>query len=59
MKIRLNVIELTAESYDEEQDLLGAFPDAIWIKLDEIRTKFYIKNTFKEVESILKEKKYW
>ena len=42
MKVK-KVIEITAESYIEEQDVLGRFPDAIWIKLDENRTKFYIQ----------------
>lgn len=57
MKKRL-VIELTAENYIEEQDILGRFPDAIWIKLDENRTKFYInKKSGVEVEKFLYEMK--
>jgi len=54
MKVK-KVIEITAESYIEEQDVLGRFPDAIWIKLDENRTKFYIKNSHKEVQKFLKD----
>jgi hypothetical protein len=58
MKVRGDIIEITAESYNEEQDILGTFPDSIWIKLDENRTKFYIKNSHKEVEAFLEEKRY-
>jgi hypothetical protein len=59
MKVR-EVFEMTAENYNEEQELLGAFPDAIWIKLDENRTKFYIKkDQEKEVRNFLVEKRYW
>jgi hypothetical protein len=58
MKVRSEIVELTAENYNEEQDILGAFPDAIWIKLDENRTKFYIKNSHRIVESFLVENGY-
>lgn len=55
MKVK-QVIEITAESYIEEQNIMGRFPDSIWIKLDENRTKFYInKNKEKDVEMFLHE----
>jgi len=57
MKKRL-VIELTAENYIEEQDILERFPDSIWIKLDENKTKFYInKKKSLDVERFLYEMK--
>ena len=42
MKSR-SVIELTAESYEEEQFLLNRFPRTAWIKLGE-EVRFYIPN---------------
>jgi hypothetical protein len=37
---------------------MGRFPDAIWIKLDENRTKFYInKDKERDVEMFLQEMK--
>jgi hypothetical protein len=57
MKVK-QVIEITAESYLEEQNIMGRFPDAIWIKLDENRTKFYInKDKERDVEMFLQEMK--
>lgn len=57
MKVK-QVIEITAESYLEEQNIMGRFPDAIWIKLDENRTKFYInKDRERDVEMFLQEMK--
>jgi len=50
------VIEITAESYLEEQCVLARFPDSIWINLGENRTKFYIKyEKLKEVQKFLKD----
>jgi len=47
-------IELTAETYIEEQNILASFPGAIWIKLSENRTKFYIKyDRFAQVKKFL------
>jgi hypothetical protein len=57
MKVK-QVIEIMAESYLEEQNIMGRFPDAIWIKLDENRTKFYInKDKERDVEMFLQEMK--
>lgn len=59
MKVR-HMIEITAETYNEEQEVLERFPDSIWIKLNENRTKFYIKkDQDSEVRKFLVEKRYW
>ena len=41
------VVEITAESYIEEQLLLEKFPEAVWINLTG-RTKFYLNESSKE-----------
>ena len=41
------VIEITAESYIEEQLLLEKFPEAVWLNLSG-NTRFYLPESSKE-----------
>lgn len=41
------VVEITAESYIEEQLLLEKFPEAVWVNLTG-RTKFYLDEVREE-----------
>lgn len=54
MKMRA-VVELTAESYDEEQFLLNKFP-GVWWELRDNKTVFYIEYPrYHEVRSAIEE----
>lgn len=43
MKTR-HMIEIETESYNEQQYILTKFPYAVWITLDENKTRFYISH---------------
>jgi hypothetical protein len=42
------VVEITAESYIEEQILLEKFPEAVWINLGGSTIKFYLNEDRQE-----------
>ena len=49
------VIMIEAESYEEEQHLLGQFPDAVFINLSHGHTKFFVhKDERQRVEEAIK-----
>ena len=50
------VVEITAEDYIEEQQLLEKFPEAVWINLTGASTMFYLaENRKQEVIEFIQE----
>jgi hypothetical protein len=49
-------LEIETEDYNEQQFILNRFPQAVWVVIDENRTKFYIPyELYSEAKSTIKE----
>ena len=50
------VIQITAESYAEQQYIMAKFPSAVWVTLSEERTLFYVPYAeYNEVKKAINE----
>ena len=55
MKLK-SVLEITTDSYVEQQYILTKFPQARWLTLDESLTKFYVPyELYSEVKNVITE----
>jgi hypothetical protein len=55
MKLR-SILEITTNSYIEQQYILSKFPQARWLTLDESLTKFYVPyELYSEVKTAIQE----